>query len=222
MQFRLRFLDDAEQYYRAAIRGNPEHSASWSGLGAALFDQLKFDEAGNCQNRAIRCNPNNPEAYYQRGLIRERRNDTTGASRDFRKAYRIDPMAFPKPQALDEDTISKVLSEAVGSLPPTFANYLSNVNIQVQELPATQVCMQYDPPAPPSEILGYFSGVALTDSFSSTSDTLPGTLFLFRRNLERIAGDKARIIDELRATVFAEVGDYLGITEAILTDPQSE
>ena len=218
----LRFLDEAEQYYRAATRVNPNHSPSWSALGAVLFDQLRFEEAANCQSRALRCNPGNPEAYQQRGLIRERRGDSAGAARDFRRAYRIDPMAFPKPLSMDEESITEVLTEVVGSLHPTIGTYLSSIHIQVQDLPDTHVCMQYDPPAPPSEILGYLSSIALPKQSTTPSDTLPGTLFLYRRNLERIAGDKGRILDELRATVFSEVGDYLGITEAVLNEPQSE
>lgn len=218
----LRFLDEAEQYFRSATRALSSHSASWSGLGAVLFDQLRFAEAGICQNRALRCDANNAEAYHQRGLIRERNGDTKGAGRDFRRAYRLDPIAYPKPLSLDEDTITQVLTEVVGTLHPTIATYLSNVNIQVQDLPDTHVCMQYDPPAPPSEILGYFSGVALPEQVSATSQSFPGTLFLYRRNLERIAQDKSRILDELRATVFAEVGDYLGLTDAFHSEPHSD
>jgi len=218
----LRLLEEAEQRYRQALRQAGNFSPAWSALGAVLFDQLRFEEAAACQNRAIREHTGNPEAYYQRGLLRERRGDSAGASRDFRRAHRLHAESFPKPVPLDEASISAVLHEAIDSLHPTIATYLSNVSVQVREVPDTQVCLKYDPPAPPGEILGYFSGVSLPNKRLSSMQNLPGTLILFRRNLERIAWDKTRILDELRATVFAEVGDYLGLSGLDLQVPFSE
>jgi predicted Zn-dependent protease with MMP-like domain len=218
----LRFLAEAETYFRTSLRGQSDYGPSWSGLGATLFDQLRFEEAAQCQNRAIRCGQTNPEAYHQRGLLRERRGDFAGAARDFRRAYRLDPNLYPQPVPLDEDTISAVLNEAMHTLHPTIASYLKQIAIQVQDIPDPLICMQYDPPAPPGEILGYFSGISLPEQKTNDKKPLPGTLVLFRRNIERIAWDKERVLDEIRATVFAELGDYLGLTDLDLRIPAAE
>ena len=218
----LRFLDEAEQYFRLSIQRDPSFSPVWSGLSAVLFDQLRFEEAERCQYRAIRCNPSNPEAYYHRALSRERKSDPLGAARDYRRAYRLDPHAYPKPVSLEEDAILSVLNEAVNSLHPSIAGYLSQITIKIQDVPETGMLLQYAPPAPPSEMIGYFSGLTVPDKPDSSTQALPGTFFLFQKNLERIAWDKDRIVDELRATVFAELSDYLGLTAQDLSVPSQE
>ena len=54
-------------------------------------------------------------------------------------------------------------------------------------------------------MIGYFSGLSVPETGSDSAQTLPGTFFLFQKNLERIAWDKSRVIDELRATVFRRI-----------------
>ena len=218
----LRFLDEAEQYFRLSIQRDSGFSPVWSGLGAVLFDQLRFQEAERCQYRAIQCNPNNPEAYYHRALLRERKVDPLGAERDYRRAYRMDPHAYPKPVSLEADTILSVLTEAIDTLHPSISGYLSQISIKIQDVPEVGMLRQYAPPAPPSEMIGYFSGLSVPEVAGTSTQSLPGTFFLFQKNLERIAWDKGRIVEELRATVFAELGDYLGLTEKDLVLPRQE
>ena len=144
----LRFLEEAEQYFRLSIQRDASFSPVWSGLGAVLFDQLRFEEAGACLYRAIHCNPANPEAYYQRALLRERNSDASGAARDYRRAYRIDPHAYPKPVSLEKGAIMSVLSEVVDTLHPSIGGYLSQITIKIQDVPETVMLQQYAPPAP--------------------------------------------------------------------------
>jgi len=204
----------AESWYRVVTRKNPSHSASWSGLGAVLFDQLRFEEARTAILRAVREDDGNPEAYYWRAMLRERRDDIRGARRDFRRARNLDPTRFPMPIPLDDATVEAVVTETLLALHPTIRSYLAQVAILLEDIPDMDLCLQYDPPAPPGEILGYFSGMSMMErSIDNPWSNLPSAIVLFRRNLERIAWDRTRLLDELRITVFHEVGHFLGLDE---------
>jgi predicted Zn-dependent protease with MMP-like domain len=47
---------------------------------------------------------------------------------------------------------------------------------------------------------------------------LPPTITLFRNNLERMAADREQIIEELRITLFHEIGHFLGLDEEDLAE----
>jgi predicted Zn-dependent protease with MMP-like domain len=210
----LRELNESEELYRLVLRATPTHSPTWSALGAVLFDQLRFEEARNAVLRAIRLDPSNPEAYMWRGMLRERRGDLRGADRDFRRACRLDPERFPRPVILDDATVETIVEESVRAMHPSIQEYLQQVAILLEEVPDEETLLQWDPPAPPGEILGYFSGYSLVErSVADPWSTLPASIVLFRRNLERIAWDRERMIEELRITVLHEVGHFLGLDE---------
>jgi predicted Zn-dependent protease with MMP-like domain len=210
----MRELHEAELRYRRVVHLLAIHSPSWSALGAVLFEQLRFQEARAPLLRAIRLDPLNAEAYYWRAMLRERRGDYRGAARDFRRASHLNPVAFPRPVPLDDSTVEAVVIEVLQELHPSIRGYLAQVTIILEEVPEEDVLRQYHPPAPPSEILGYFAGVPVTErSLEDPWSHLPSAIVLFRRNLERVAWDRERLIEELRITVFHEVGHFLGLDE---------
>jgi predicted Zn-dependent protease with MMP-like domain len=210
----LRDLEESEARYRRVLQTTPDHAASWSGLGTVLFDLLDFEPARNCVLRAIRLDPACAEAYYWRAMLRERRGDYRGADRDYRRACRLDPELFPMPVELADATLEAVVEDAIRELHPSIRVYLSQVPILLDEVPDLETCLDFDPPAPPGEILGYFSGYSLQErTLENPWSNLPSAIVLFRRNLQRIANDREHLLRELRITVFHEVGHYLGLDE---------
>ncbi len=107
-----------------------------------------------------------------------------------------------------------LVEETVAEMHPSIRTYLGQVPILVEEIPAEDLCLQYDPPAAPSEILGYFAGTPLPDRcLEEPWSNLPAAVVLFRRNIARMSPQRALLIDDLRATVFREVGYFLGLSE---------
>jgi predicted Zn-dependent protease with MMP-like domain len=207
-------LQQAEAGYRRAVTLTPEHSASWSALAGVLFDTLRFAESGACVQRAIRFDACNPEAYYIRALIRERRQDKAGTLRDYIRAERLDPLRYPRPVELSNAMVEAIVVDALKALESPLRAYLGQVAILLEDVPDIATCMQYFPPAAPSELLGYFAGTSLQErSLDNPWSNLPGAIVLFRHNLERLASDRERLIDELRVTVFHEIGHALGLSE---------
>jgi predicted Zn-dependent protease with MMP-like domain len=207
-------LEAAELGYRTVTQIAPDHSPAWSGLAAVLFDQLRFDEARVAALRALRADPMNPEAAHVRGLLRERRGDLRGGDRDFLRASRLDPEGFPLPEQLSDAMITAIIEEAKRDLHPTIRTYLEQVAFVVEDVPSEELCREFDPPALPGELLGFFSGASLSDRSSDDPwAQIPATITLFRRNLARLAQDREHLIEELRITVLHEVGHFLGLDE---------
>jgi predicted Zn-dependent protease with MMP-like domain len=205
-------FEDGITCYQQVVSLNPSCSEAWSALSALHFDYLQFGQARREALRAIRIDPHNPEAHYVRGLLRERGGDERGARRDFHRAHLLSPENFPKPVLLSDTDIEQLIDEAISDLDRATRAFLGQVAVLVEDFPDEEVCLGFNPPAPPGEILGYFSGVPVTErSLAVPWTNLPSALVLYRKNLERIAWDRQRVIEELRLTVFYEIGHFLGI-----------
>lgn len=219
----------AEQAYRRALALDVGLApTAWAALAGLLFEVLRFEESRGAALRAIRLDAANPEGYHWRAMLRERRGDYRGARRDFVRANRLDPIGFPTPRELDDETIEAIVEETVEALHPAIQDYLQNVAILVEEVPDEDLCRQWDPPASPADLYGYFSGQSLRERHDGPSlamepgsmgwSALPPSIVLFRRNLSRISHDRERVIEELRITVFHEIGHFLGLSEEDLED----
>ena len=191
----------------------PQCSEAWSALGSIYFDFLDFEQARRHCLRAIRLNPHNPEAHYTRGMLRERNGDHHGAKRDFHRSNLLDPDNFPAPVELSDEEINAIVDHAISDLDEATRVFLAQVVVLVEDFPTEEVCMGFSPPAPPGEILGYFSGIPVNErSLGVPWTNLPSALILYRKNMERIAWDSKRVIEELRLTVFFEIGHFLGLS----------
>lgn len=213
--------ESAEECYRKVISltrsDDVLHGKSWSALGWVLFDQLRFRESHAATLRAIRVRPTAPESYYVRAMLRERRGDSLGARRDYLRAHRGDSERYPLPAELTDAMVEAVVQQVLRALHPTVRTYLSQVPIILEEFPDEEVCAQYDPPALPGELLGYFAGTSLADrSMLDPWTTLPSTIVLYKNNLARLFDNREQLVHELTVTVFHEVGHYLGLNETDL------
>ena len=210
-------LDEAEGTYRAVVLQSPTLADAWGALATTLLLQLRWDEAHRAASRAIREEPAHPEGCWVRAVLRERRGDHHGARRDYLRAALGDPLVYPAPVPLTDETVEEVVSAALMELHPTLRDYLASVPILLDEVPADDVLREYDPPAYPTEMLGYFSGASLMErSLDDPWSQLPGSIVLFRCNLQRLAADHDRLVQELRITLLHEVGHFLGLDEADL------
>lgn len=213
----LRILGDLEgaaAAYRAAALARSDHAACWSALALTTFELLRFDEAERAATRALREDPDDAEAWWVLGLVREWRGDLEGAGRCEAHAFRLAPDDYPLPPTLSDEEVDELVNEALLELPEAIRGYLAEVAIVLEDVPDAEACAWYDPPASPLELLGYFSGASLLErSHHDPWSQLPGTIVLFRRNLARRSASRDELIEQLRITLFHEVGHFLGLDE---------
>jgi predicted Zn-dependent protease with MMP-like domain len=211
-------VDSADAYRRAALN-RPDHAASWASLALASYEILEIDEAWRAVNRALRENNEHPHGWWVRSLLLEWKGDTSGAQRALAHAQWLDPAHFPAPPRLSDSEIDEIITECIGALHPTLQEFLANVPIILEEIPSEDSLSAYDPPASPLDLLGYFSGLSLMErSLEDPWSSLPPTIVLFRRNLERSCADRTELIHQLRITLYHEVGHFLGLSEADLAE----
>jgi predicted Zn-dependent protease with MMP-like domain len=68
-------------------------------------------------------------------------------------------------------------------------------------------------------MLGLFDGVPLPETSEfDLPQVRPNTIYLFQRNLERAAKDRADLIEQIRITLYHELGHYLGFEEEDMGD----
>lgn len=206
--------EDAAAALQNAVELDPQHADAWAALARAFFDLARWTEARVAATAALRVDPHHPDAHYTRACLRERTGDLDGAARDYLAAHSEAPGDFPLPVPLDDATISAITDEIIGSLHPSLQNYLDSVAILVDEFPAQDILDEFEPRARPAELLGSFSGQPLPDRASGAPWTsLPATIVLYRKNLERIASNRDDVLDQLRITLLHEIGHFLGLDE---------
>lgn len=211
--------DEAVAALQNAVELEPEHADAWAALGRVLFDLARWHEARVSLNAALRIDPHHPDAHYTRACLRERSGDPDGAARDYLAARSESPVDYPLPVPLDDDTIGTIADEVIAALHPSLQKYLDSVAILVDEYPDEEILEDFDPRARPAELLGSFSGHSLPErSGAAPWTSLPATIVLYRRNLERIAADREELLDQVRITLLHEIGHFLGLDEQDLED----
>ena len=102
----------------------------------------------------------------------------------------------------------ETVREALDSMPDELADYMSNVEVVVQEEP---------PPGMP--LLGLYQGVPLTRRGSFYAGALPDKITIFSGPLERLYGaDHERLRREIRRVVLHEVAHHFGISDERLVE----
>jgi len=210
-------LEEAALAYRAAALGSPGHASSWASLSLACLELLAIDDAQRAASRAIREDPRNPEGWWVRGLLLECKGDHAGSRRAFAHARWLDPDGFQIPPPLTERAVEDLVEECLEALHPAIRDFLGGVAIILEDVPDQEMLRSLDPPASPLELLGFFSGHSLMErSLEDPWSHFPPTIVLFRRNIERHAGNRPNLIHQLRITIFHEIGHFLGLDETDL------
>jgi predicted Zn-dependent protease with MMP-like domain len=98
--------------------------------------------------------------------------------------------------------------DALDSMPGELAEYMSNVEVVVEEEP---------PPGMP--LLGLYQGVPLTHRTSFYAGALPDKITIFSGPLERLYGySPERLRREIRRVVLHEVAHHFGISDERLVE----
>jgi len=172
--------------------------------GKARFHAWDFEGARGPLARFRGEPADEAEAEWYRGLVEE------FAGRDpaphYRRAARLDPETFTVPPRLSDDEVGRVVQSALDTLPPAVKRAASDAVVQVLPLPARRPDL--DPLT-----LGLYVGVSRLDLSHDTPAHLPGHIEIYKRNVERIAGNRQEAIEELRITLLHEIGHHLGFDE---------
>jgi predicted Zn-dependent protease with MMP-like domain len=204
----------AEQVLRHVVRDDPECAPAWGCLALLLFRMRRFEEAWVAVHAALGGDGTSAEAHVAQGLLLERRGDHAGADVCFTRAAELDPDRHPLPIRLTREQFDREVQQAVAMLPQEFRRHLEHVPLLVEDVPSDAVLEGVDEVADP-ELLGLFEGPSLADPDSDLGGSVPQVprIRLFQRNLERFATSEDELVEQIRITIFHELGHYLGFDE---------
>jgi predicted Zn-dependent protease with MMP-like domain len=129
------------------------------------------------------------------------------------EAERIDPEGWLMPPRLSEQEFEQVVDEAISGLPAEFRDVLEETQILVEPMPQRELIDPADTAQTPPDMLGLFVGTSLLERMHDQPLALPSAIHLFQRNLERASRDRADLIEEIKITLYHEIGHMLGFDE---------
>ncbi|HZN41978.1 MAG TPA: metallopeptidase family protein [Planctomycetota bacterium] len=204
---------EAEEQFRAVLAQDPDCPASRCWVAMCLFLQWRFDEA----EAAVRAARELPDAIVDshviQGALLERKGRFEEAEACFERAAAISPEKFPLPVRMTRAEFDREVRKAARKLPRQFRQGLDRVPVIVQDLPDETLAEGNREEVGP-DILGLFDGVPLTETGELDAVQLrPNTIYLFQRNIERVARDREDLVEQIRITLYHELGHYLGFEE---------
>jgi tetratricopeptide (TPR) repeat protein len=107
--FQEQRYEEAALAYERLIAKTPDDGALHASLGGVYAAMGRYDDALRELRAAEKLAPLNPETYFNRGLIHERRGENEEAAAEYRRGLRYDPSYEPARRALARLTGSGVV-----------------------------------------------------------------------------------------------------------------
>jgi predicted Zn-dependent protease with MMP-like domain len=209
---------EAEEQFRAVLEQDPDCPASRCWVAMCLFLQWRFDEAETAVNAARELPDAIVDSHVILGALLERKGRLEEAEACFERAAAISPEKYPLPVRMTRAEFDREVRKAARKLPRQFRQGLDRVPVIVQDLPDASLAEGNRDEVGP-DILGLFDGVPLTETSELDSVQLrPNTIYLFQRNIERVARDREDLVEQIRITLYHELGHYLGFEEEDMDD----
>ena len=152
------------------------------------------------------------EAHALLAKIHDFLGNADRAAEHAETACELDSEAFPLPLEMEDAAFDAFVEESLAELPPRVREHLDEIPVLIEPIPDRSMLTAERPPLPP-DILGLYVGRHLMERSHDDAPTSPGAIYLFRRNLLRIAADREELAREVRVTVQHEVGHLLGLDE---------
>lgn len=190
-------LDEARALSVRFPRGPFENANHAFLVGRALYEVGEAGEAAELIESAARANPHNAEAFYYLGLVRDDRGDTAGATQAFLRSRELD-LGLPGPAwSLSRETFETAVRSVIEALDESLRCHLRTDEVYIAEAPGVEVVVDgVDPRA-----------LLLLDGIVSEAPAGKPTarVFVYQRNVERVAGAIDLVDSELEAALEREI-----------------
>jgi len=199
-------LEQAEEF--EDLGAQPEYLWAKAQL---LLGEWRFAEARELLERLLTIE-RGAATLERLSLVHDLEGDFETAERLLDEAAVLDPQFAHAPR-LGQDEFEAEVESAVKALPRDFQKALENCEVLIDATPSGWMFEAGDPASTPPELLGLFVGAPNTEASADENAELPPRIFLFQRNLERAARDRVALREEIRVTLYHELGHLLGFDE---------
>ncbi|HET9956662.1 MAG TPA: tetratricopeptide repeat protein [Polyangiaceae bacterium] len=171
---------------------NPNHVFL---VGRAYYEIGDIDHAEPLIDEAVKQNARNAEAYYYLGLVRDERGDTHAATEAFLRSRELDLETPAPPWTLSSETFALTAKRAFQALDERLRVYLREEEIYVCDVPGVEVVVDgVDPRA-----------LLLIDGVGAAGNSMNARVFVYQRNVERLAGSVEQVESELQLALEREI-----------------
>jgi predicted Zn-dependent protease with MMP-like domain len=154
-----------------------------------------------------------PAVLERLALVRDLQGRFDEADLLHAEAFEVDDEAHPLPARLSDEEFDAVVGEAARSLPDEFHSALEVVPVVIEPMPPVDLLVEGDPLEVPPDLLGLFVGASQLERSDEDPESQVARIYLFQRNIERTCADRDETIEQVRVTLFHELGHYLGFDE---------
>lgn len=118
---------------------------------------------------------------------------------------------------MTREEFEECVDDALDQIPASFAPHMTNVLIEVADMPNASQCKSVGI-SNPRNLLGLYSGVPMTSRSVEHSGRLPDRIFIYQANIQRICKTREALVEQIRKTVLHEVGHHFGLSEEDLEE----
>lgn len=173
---------------------NPNHTFL---VGRALYEVGEVDRATPLIEAVLAEQPKHSEAWYYLGLIRDEHGEVAAATAAFLRSRELDLEIPPPPWTVSRETFEASAKAAVAALPGELKRFLREGEVFVSDVPGIEVVADgVDPRA-----LLLLDGVA----GESPGEEPKARVFVYQRNVERLAGTMDLVQQEIAAALEREI-----------------
>ncbi len=210
--FELGEHEEAESVIAAAIA--VEELPELRQLEALLrLERADAEGALGLALRAVELDAELAEGHHAVALAYTQLGRVADADAAFARAAELAPESFFRPHRIAPDEFDEVIDEALSELPEEFQAYLDNVEIAIEEIPGSELVRE----GTEFDLLGIYQG----GTIQTVDWGLPDRIVLYQRNLENISADREALIEEIRDTIFHEIGHHMGMDEEAVQSAES-
>jgi tRNA nucleotidyltransferase (CCA-adding enzyme) len=190
-------MEEARELLDRMPSGPYENPAHTFLVGRAFYEVGDVDRASPLIEEAATKDPKHAEAWYYLGLLRDERGDASGATSAFLRSRDLDLALAPPPWSPSREEFARLVKDVISELDSVLGAYVRQADVFVSDVPGIELVADgVDPRA-----LLLFDGINLPD--------LPGVpcarIFVYQRNVERLAGSMELLSDEVRAALEREI-----------------
>lgn len=115
---------------------------------------------------------------------------------------------------LSDEEFEAAVQDALDAIPDEFLDELENVAIVVADEPEEEDFEGDGYYTEEGDMLGLYDGLALTERDGGYGfGDYPDTITIFKGPHERLGGNRADVLEEVRKTVVHEIAHYFGLDE---------
>ena len=164
--------------------------------GRASYEIGEIDRARALIEDAAAKDPMHAEAWYYLALVRDERGDQAGATAAFLRSRDLD-LALPPPAwSLARDDLRELGRQVVATIDPNLGRFVRKADLFLSDVPGIELVADgVDPRA-----LILFDGINVPELGVPVA-----RLFIYQRNLERLAGGPDGVEGELRNALEREI-----------------